>query len=119
MSCCLPPLQNVETGAENYNHGENFWWRADGAASRAGTAQFAKQPRPREAPIPVDALLGYVEDHRRLLHAETAKKAQLDNPGLSSVELRKIVQRLIERDKVILTRHRKTIIECDPNCGAA
>src|ERR1700730_12544915 len=62
--------------------------------------ELAVEPRFGRSPVALDGDGRYLQDLSRLLHAEPAKKAHLDNLHFARIELRQSIHGVIERDQV-------------------
>src|SRR6202171_3109652 len=63
-------------------------------------SELAVEPRFGRSPVALDGDGRYLQDLSRLLDAEPAKKAHLDNLHFARIELRQSIHGVIERDQV-------------------
>src|SRR5207302_6023119 len=61
-------------------------WSSDVCSSDLAPAQFAKEPRLRQAPIPPHRAHRYLEGLGRLFQAQSAKETELHDLALSRIE---------------------------------
>src|SRR5262245_42254241 len=70
------------------------------AWSLAAAPELTEEPGLGQAPLALDGPGGDREDLGRLLDAQPAEEAQLDDPALAGIERGQAVERVVERDEV-------------------
>ena len=84
-----------------------------GVISRVIAAHLCLQPGFGQPPVAHYCIGGHVEDGRGLSDAQPAKEAQLDDATFPLVEFRECLERVVERDEVLvrLVGHDESVVE--------
>src|SRR5258706_7751508 len=109
LSSASSPVHACRRNASRFSgeRSRTAWSSLSSCLHRSGSiapsaAEFAVKPQLGDAPVASHRGRRYFENFGRLLYAESAKEAHLDDLHFARIETGQCVQGIIERDKITL-----------------